>query len=332
MGKKSQALIGKKFGLLTPVRMVEPRRRPNGCLSQMFECKCDCGNTTIVSYSHLKYGGTLSCGCLKHRSKYEDLTGQKFGRLTVLKHKGRVQIGTQDQYSQLWECICDCGTHCDVDSRSLKSGNTTSCGCVQGEKLRASHLNAYDLSGDYGVGYFSDGTTFLFDLADYPEICGYTWHKNDSGYALTTYKGKHYRMHRIILNLGEYSLDSVVDHINHNKCDNRKENLRVCTQQENCFNKLDPSNNTSGHIGVGYSVAKGKYRAYIQRDKKFYDLGCYDTYEEAVAARESAEPKYFAEFAIRREERVNGRTVEFTSEIGQDTCNFRCSEEEQEGI
>lgn len=302
MSKKAQEMVGKKFGMLTVLSVAEPRRLPSGQTQQMLSCICDCGEITTVSYSHLKYGGVLSCGCLKHRSKYENLIGQRFNRLTVIRHLGRISVGTAEQYSQLWECQCDCGNVCNVDSRSLKSGNTKSCGCIQGEALRQKHLNEYDLTGSYGVGFFNNGGHFLFDLEDYPLISAYTWHLSDTGYVVTTYKGKSIRMHRLLLGLEDFSTEKEVDHKNHNTCDNRKFNLRVCTHKENLRNRAEQSNNTSGHIGVGLVQDQNKYRAYLGLNGSQINLGTYDTYDAAVKAREEGEHKYFKEYAFKRED------------------------------
>ena len=66
-------------------------------------------------------------------AKHQDLTGKKFGRLTVLKEVGHPKPG---QY--LWECECSCSnhTHIIVDGHKLKNGNTKSCGCLHRELLQ----------------------------------------------------------------------------------------------------------------------------------------------------------------------------------------------------
>lgn len=67
--------------------------------------------------------------------KLIDLTGQKFGALTVVKRNGTAGNG-----DAIWECKCDCGKmHC-VNASSLKSGNTKSCGCMASELRSAPHL------------------------------------------------------------------------------------------------------------------------------------------------------------------------------------------------
>lgn len=69
-----------------------------------------------------------------------DLTGQRFGRLTVVKESGKVKNG-----SILWECICDCEKVKVISSNSLRTGNTSSCGCSLAEKNSA-RFTAMNLS------------------------------------------------------------------------------------------------------------------------------------------------------------------------------------------
>jgi len=62
--------------------------------------------------------------------KMIDLTGQRFGRLTVVE-----RVGTDKWGYILWKCKCDCGNEVTVISASLRSGATTSCGCFRKEKI-----------------------------------------------------------------------------------------------------------------------------------------------------------------------------------------------------
>ena len=124
MANTVKDLSGQRFGRLIALKPLEERKK--GYV--MWECKCDCGNTAIVSTKQLVTGGTLSCGCLRKERALEqtvDITGQRFGKLVALKP-------TEERRNRyvMWECLCDCGNTVSVRSSSLTSGNNVSCGCM----------------------------------------------------------------------------------------------------------------------------------------------------------------------------------------------------------
>ena len=131
-------LIGLKFGKLTVCSLYGKNKRREF----LWQCKCECGNDTIVPTNKLKNGHTKSCGCLTR--EYEDLTGLKFGRLTVLK---RVEspLYKCGKHPVSWLCECDCGNTKIAQSRNLKAGITKSCGCYYTEV--SSHHPKHGLSG-----------------------------------------------------------------------------------------------------------------------------------------------------------------------------------------
>jgi hypothetical protein len=90
--------------------------------------------------------------------------------------------------------------------------------------------------------------------------------------------------------------DKVVDHINGNKLDNRKSNLRICTQQDNCRNRCVQSNNKSGYKGVSFNKEKQKYEACICIDKKTIHLGLFNSAIDAAIAYKNSETKLFGKF------------------------------------
>lgn len=123
-----QDLTGQKYGSLT----VESYAGKKGGRTA-WNCRCDCGNTTIVAGTHLKDGHTTSCGCQKYGYvKKEDLAGKQFGYWTVLKFAGI------DGKQTMWECKCVCGNIRKIRAGSLKSGNSRSCGCKKNELVRKS--------------------------------------------------------------------------------------------------------------------------------------------------------------------------------------------------
>lgn len=231
-----------------------------------------------------------------------DLTGNKYGKLTVLK-----RIGTKNN-SPLWKCVCDCNNYKNVTSRDLRSGNTNSCGCLHLDKLinynhTKKKYNTYDLSGEYGIGYTSKDEEFYFDLEDYDKIKDYCWMINNKGYVSCSKrknkKASYILMHQIIMN-STNSED--VDHINgiFSRNDNRKSNLRRCTHQKNMCNYRRPKNNTSGVTGVSWNNTHSIWKAYITYKNKRINLGSFHNFDDAVKARLLAEKKYFGEFSAQQ--------------------------------
>jgi hypothetical protein len=109
-------------------------------------------------------------------------------------------------------------------------------------------------------------------------------------YAKIKIDGKYTPVHKLILPNSE-----CVDHENRDSLDNRRLNLRSCTQAENTRNRLAGSNNTSGFRGVS-RVGK-RWRSRINDNCKTIQLGTFDTPEEAFKIRLDAEKKYYGEFA-----------------------------------
>lgn len=214
-------------------------------------------------------------------------------RLTVIKRGENTKNG-----SARWWCQCNCGNPelKLIVGTKLRSGETQSCGCLQREITKEKHKrsNIYDISGEYGI-LWSNNTNqeIYFDLEDAKEILQYTWYVSISGYPTTTIESKNVAMH-MFLGLARY------DHIDRNKLNNRRNNLRPCTERENARNKTIPKTNTSGIIGVSWDKQTKKWIARIGIDYKDKKLGRFQNKEDAIRARLQAEAKYFGEFAPQR--------------------------------
>lgn len=124
---KPSDLSNLRFGRLTVVERAGSQRGHS-----LWKCRCDCGTTTLVLATNLKQGKTQSCGCfviesLKNRTI--DLTGNRYGRLVVVRMVGRVNGRT------MVDCLCDCGKTSIIWSNALRRGVTTSCGCKWTESI-----------------------------------------------------------------------------------------------------------------------------------------------------------------------------------------------------
>ena len=131
----------------------------------------------------------------------------------------------------------------------------------------------------------------IIDLDDIEKIKNYKWSLKGNGYIATGHNGL--LLHKLITNTNK---DEIVDHINRNKLDNRKCNLRICTYSQNQMNKCVQSNNKSGYTGVRWDKRAKKWKVQITVNKKQLHLGYYNDIEEAIKVRKKAEIEYFGEY------------------------------------
>ena len=132
---KAIDLTGQRFGRLVAVRRAD-RKNPGGGV--LWECRCDCGNTTVVEAYVLRCGNTTGCGrCWR----IKDETGKRYGMVTVI-HRANKPKGQ----GAMWLCRCDCGKEFVTRGSSLRKGETCSCGCVAAEKLRLSVILPYGVA------------------------------------------------------------------------------------------------------------------------------------------------------------------------------------------
>lgn len=120
-------LEGQRFGKLTVISYSHESKDNRNNKHFYWNCKCDCGNEKVVDQHCLIYGSTKSCGCIKHGA---DLTGQKFGRWTVLKEVESVPRKDGKGIKKAWLCKCECGNEKVVIQDQLASGSSKSCGCL----------------------------------------------------------------------------------------------------------------------------------------------------------------------------------------------------------
>ena len=224
----------------------------------------------------------------------DSMIGQTFNRWKVL---ARAPNRKEKKY-YLCQCSCAKGTIKEVAKTNLVRGKSKSCGCLASEltSLRNKHFeNQYTCFQDYCIGIDSNGNKFVIDLEDYEKIKPYCWIKNKSGYMTTTINKKKVFLHRFVLNLCTQD-QCVVDHIDRNKLNNRKENLRKCSTSENILNAKLNKNNKSGYKGVFYNKKTQKWEARIAEKGEVKWLGSFKTKLQAIEARKQAEEERWEKF------------------------------------
>ena len=140
-------LTGQKFGRLTVLKKDDQKKTSS---SSYWICQCECGKIKSIKSSSLRRGEVQSCGCLRNeriaevkKTISEELIGQKFGKLLVLKRSERKGPGGE----LYWICQCDCGKIIEVRGQSLKrtDGNqTVSCGCFHRSIGAQNILNIFE--------------------------------------------------------------------------------------------------------------------------------------------------------------------------------------------
>jgi hypothetical protein len=222
-----------------------------------------------------------------------DLSGKRYGRLKIVSfsHSERMPSGGIRYF---WNCECDCGNKKIIGLNGL-FGKTVSCGCYHLEILnKQKKYNKYTFHDTYVEGYTEKDEVFYFDLEDYDKIKDCYWHIEE-GYVRNENRVNKKRvriaMHRLLLDAPD---GIIVDHINQNRADNRKCNLRFATKSQNSIN----SNKLIGNSKFRGVVTHGdKWVASIKHNKENLYIGIFNTFEEAVEARIKKEIELFGEFS-----------------------------------
>lgn len=156
--------------------------------------------------------------------------------------------------------------------------------------------NEYVIKEDYAELYILDKYSnikqvAIIDIEDIERLKQYSFRTHNKGYISTSIKGKTKYLHQIIY--GNRRDGFEIDHINRNKLDNRKSNLRECTHIDNTHNRIKENKYTQQGITKLKRLKKKPYHVRVANKH----IGYYATIEEAVQARIKAEKEIYKEFA-----------------------------------
>ena len=118
-----------------------------------------------------------------------------------------------------------------------------------------------------------------------------------NGYKRLKINFKSYLVHRIVFLMHKGYLPKTIDHINGDRSDNRIENLRAVTANQNQHNRKLNSNSTSGFKGVSWCKTQNNWRASIKLEGKAIELGRFNTPEEADVVVRAAREELHGTFA-----------------------------------
>jgi hypothetical protein len=139
----------------------------------------------------------------------------------------------------------------------------------------------------------SDGVAYVDD-SDRDRVTGYRWRLHEDGYAVAGGGKTFVRMHRLIFGTAR---GQQVDHIDRNRLNNQRANLRAATASQNAANRGLRSNNTTGYKGVVLVRKSGRYQARTMVSGACRSLGHYDTALEAAVVYDRVVTEIHGEFA-----------------------------------
>jgi hypothetical protein len=149
--------------------------------------------------------------------------------------------------------------------------------------------NQISFIGDVGIFYIKN-IRVVFDIEDYDKICGIKWCLHKKGYIVGRRNSENILLHKLILGSCPDGLET--DHINQDKGDNRKVNLRFTSRQQNQFNKNLQSNNKSGYRGVSWDKRRKEWRSNIKINGKQIINEYFKNKDDAIKFRKDIEIKY----------------------------------------
>ena len=241
---------------------------------------------------------------------HEDITGKRYGSWTV------ESLNRCDNWRSYWNCVCDCGNRrvMRADCIIVSAKNNYCSKCKPKNKI----IDVSDLSieivervrnrengvfcstiisdGEVAYGFTKEGICYVIDSEDISKVAAHSFIFKGRGYVTTTIKNKERYLHNLLLE--NYETGYNVDHIDQDKLNNRKSNFRLCSSQQNSFNKGIPASNTSGYKGVSPHPKKaGYWYSHICFCRSTIGLGVYDNILEAAAAYDYANMILFGEFS-----------------------------------
>lgn len=236
----------------------------------VWHCKCDCGGSIEVTTRRLLSGAVKNCGCERTPNPRElDLTGQRFGKLTVLCRTEK----RMDQGSVVWCCQCECGNTAEVSASRLVRGKVRSCGCLSDPPPK-----------DYIGKVFGRLT-----------VTGYAGKKRKtterSAVTVTYWRCRCTCGKEIVAAQPELQNGDTQSCVCRQK-DHAREALKLVDGTSVAIlerNQKMRSSNTSGCTGVSRDQRTGTWMAYINFKKKRYWLGRYKDKNDAIKARKAAE-------------------------------------------
>lgn len=141
----------------------------------------------------------------------------------------------------------------------------------------------------------TNGKFAIVDEDDYDRVSNYNWHISGNGYAKGHINGFLTLMHRFVMGITDPTIH--IDHIFHNKLDNRKSQLRLCVNSQNHMNQRPQKGKSSKYKGVSFSKARRMWIANINYNRKMYNLGGFHDEKDAALTYNKKAKEIFGDYA-----------------------------------
>ncbi|HFK1476726.1 hypothetical protein OCF13_26385 [Bacillus tropicus] len=211
--------------------------------------------------------------------EFIDLTGKKFGRLTVVE---RVE---NDKYKNVrFRCICDCGNHKVIYRNALATGRTVSCGCYNKEATsKRAKIHGNSKTPEYSA------IISIIGRCENPKNPEYN---NYGGRGISVCERWRSSPGLFVEDMGERpSPNHSIDRIDVNG-NYEPSNCRWATLSEQGHNKRVSERSSTGITGVSYEKKSNKYRACLKVNGKNYRSKRFDNIEDAIQARKELEEEH----------------------------------------
>ena len=259
MNPRKDYEIGKEYGWLTVLREAEKDQHGH----RRFEVECRCGKRYLVLTGFL---GKKEPKCWECSHAY-DMANRREPRIGSSINGWRIiDCVTRYRDKYIYECQCEnCGHISFKDAGEIGKSKSSKCSyCAPDYKFK--------ITDNCATGTLLHGGLFLVDADMVTDVSQKRWYKDSKGYIVSKDGGEKIFLHRFVL--GYSNADEVlVDHVNRNTTDCRRNNLRLVTAQQNAMNRSIGKNNTSGYVGVCYDKRGEKYIARIGLNNHYYFLG-----------------------------------------------------------
>lgn len=254
-------VIGEKYRHLTVLsyegrgKFDEPR----------YICRCDCGHVdNFNGYQVLKGKNSFCRKCVPHMGgrPAPDLSGKRINGWEVLEEISR-EPKKSGGLNYLYRCRCQrCGNIAIRSAGQINHKKSDRC-------ENCPPMYNFVIHGDTAEGTLPSGLSFLIDAEDIPKVEKLFWgYSRREGYIRNR---NCIKLHRYLLGITDK--ETIVDHINRDRMDNRKRNLRIVNSFQNTCNHSKLSSNQTGYIGVYFSKHSQRYEVKIGYNRKRILLG-----------------------------------------------------------